>query len=57
MLGYIYDRSHTRVGTDRIQQVADRLNLYGDTIVVNAQRNESPVPAEGFSQVALDLAR
>ncbi|WP_020210365.1 3-deoxy-manno-octulosonate cytidylyltransferase [Gilvimarinus chinensis] len=43
-------------GTDRLQEVAAKLNLADDEIVVNVQGDEPLIPAEVIDQVAHNLA-
>lgn len=43
-------------GTDRIQEVADKLNLANDHIVVNVQGDEPLIPPAVIDQVAENLA-
>ncbi len=44
-------------GTDRLSEVASRLQLSDDTIVVNVQGDEPLIPAELITQVAQTLAK
>lgn len=44
-------------GTDRLQQVAEQLNLPGDHIVVNVQGDEPLIPPKVIDQVALNLGK
>ncbi|TXI11937.1 MAG: 3-deoxy-manno-octulosonate cytidylyltransferase [Polynucleobacter sp.] len=44
-------------GTDRLSEVASRLQLSDDTIVVNVQGDEPLIPAELITQVAETLAQ
>jgi 3-deoxy-manno-octulosonate cytidylyltransferase (CMP-KDO synthetase) len=43
-------------GTDRLQEVVEKLNLSGDEIVVNVQGDEPLIPPEVINQVADNLA-
>ncbi len=49
------DAAH-RSGTDRIAEVAERLDWAGETIVVNLQGDEPCMPATLIDQVAADMA-
>ncbi len=43
-------------GTDRLQEVANKLNLASDQIVVNVQGDEPMIPPQVIDQVAVNLA-
>jgi 3-deoxy-manno-octulosonate cytidylyltransferase (CMP-KDO synthetase) len=43
-------------GTDRLQEVAKKLNLAADQIVVNVQGDEPMIPPQVIDQVAMNLA-
>lgn len=43
-------------GTDRLQEVAEQLELPGDEIIVNVQGDEPLIPPEVINQVAVNLA-
>ena len=44
-----------RSGTDRIQEVCQKLELPADQVVVNVQADEPLIPAEAINQVAANL--
>lgn len=43
-------------GTDRLQEVAEKLGFYADEIIVNVQGDEPLIPAKIINQVAHNLA-
>ena len=43
-------------GTDRLQEVAEKLGFYADQIIVNVQGDEPLIPAKIINQVAHNLA-
>ncbi|WP_407296302.1 3-deoxy-manno-octulosonate cytidylyltransferase [Stutzerimonas zhaodongensis] len=50
-------RADHNSGTDRLAEVADKLGLAGDAIVVNVQGDEPLIPPAVIDQVALNLAQ